>query len=219
MSYLVLRKVSFTYPGQQAAAVKDVSLDIPRGQKTALVGSNGSGKSTLAKLMLGLLRPERGTIRLDDKPIEEYSLPQVGRKLGYIPQNPHQMFFNTSVYNEIAFGLKWQGKTPEETFRACKTHLEHFGIWSLHDRMPFNLSEGQKQLVAIIAVLVLEPACLILDEPTKNLDTASKFKLLQVLRDIAAHGRGIFLISHDREFVRNFQARVIQMEKGEIIEN
>lgn len=216
LSYLALRNVSFTYPGQESPAVKDVSLDIHPGQKIALVGNNGSGKSTLAKLMLGLLRPERGTIILDNKPIREYSLPQVGRKLGYIPQNPNQMIFNTSVFDEINFGLKWKGKTAAEAFHICKMFLEHFGIWSLKGRRPLNLSEGQKQLVVIIAVLVLEPACLILDEPTKNLDTGSKLKLLGVLEDIASRGMGIILITHDKEFVESFHGQTIQMDKGEI---
>ena len=216
MPYLVLRDVSYTYPGQKETAVKGVSLDIPRGQKIALTGDNGSGKSTLAKLMLGLLKPERGTIKLENKLIQEYSLPQIGRRLGYISQNPSQMFFNTTVFNEIAFGLKWKGASGAETFQLCKKYLDHFGIWPLKDRLPFNLSEGQKQLIAIIAMLVLDPVYLILDEPTKNLDVRSKAKLREILQDIFSRGKGIIVITHDKEFVQSFDGRIIQMDKGEV---
>lgn len=219
MAFISLRQVSYTYNGRKEAAVKDVSLDFARGEKVAITGLNGSGKSTLAKLMLGLLKAQKGEIYLDGRPVAKYSLAEVGEKIGYVLQNPSQMLFNTSVYNEVAFGLKWKGKSKDEVYRTCKSYLEYFNLWPLREEFPFNLSEGQKQLVALTAILALQPGYLILDEPTKSIDTLRKKKLLDILQDIWRQGTGIMVISHDAEFIARFGGRRVHLEKGEVVDD
>lgn len=217
MSFIVLEEVSFTYPGKKEPAVRDVSLQFSKGEKAAILGLNGSGKSTLAKLMLGLLQPQQGRVVLDGKPVEKYSLPEIGQKIGFVMQNPNGMLFSTSVFNEVAFGLRWKGYGKGEVLEACKDILNHFDLWHLRNELPFNLSEGEKQLVALSAILALQPDYLILDEPTKSIDVYRRKKLGEVLADIWSQGTGIIVISHDAEFVAGFNGRKVQMAKGEVI--
>lgn len=219
MAFISMQGVSYTYNGRKEAAAKNISLNIEEREKISLTGLNGSGKSTLARLILGLLKPQAGNIALDGLPLGEYSLVKIGEKVGYVVQNPSQMLFNTSVFNEIAFGLKWKGKDRDEVFRLCKKYLEFFELWHLRDELPFNLSEGQKQLVVICAVLALQPRYLILDEPTKSIDTFRKKRLKGILQEIWRRGTGIMVISHDMEFLTAFDGRRIHMVKGEVVED
>jgi energy-coupling factor transporter ATP-binding protein EcfA2 len=219
VAFISLQEVSYTYNGRKEAAVKNITLNIEEGEKIALTGLNGSGKSTLAKLILGLLKPQAGNIVLDGLPLGKYSLVKIGEKIGYVVQNPSQMLFNTSVFNEIAFGLKWKGKGKDEVFHLCKKYLEFFELWHLRDELPFNLSEGQKQLVVICAVLALQPRFLILDEPTKSIDTFRKKRLKDILQEIWRLGTGIMVISHDKEFLTAYGGRRIHMVKGEVVED
>jgi energy-coupling factor transporter ATP-binding protein EcfA2 len=219
VAFISLQEVSYTYNGRKEAAVKNISLNIEEGEKISLTGLNGSGKSTLARLMLGLLKPQAGKIVLDGLPLGKYSLVKIGEKVGYVVQNPSQMLFNTSVFNEIAFGLKWKGKRKDEVYHLCKKYLEFFELWHLRDKLPFNLSEGQKQLVVICAVLALQPRYLILDEPTKSIDTFRKKRLKDILQEIWSLGTGIMVISHDMDFLADFDGRRIHMVKGEVVED
>ncbi|OPL10327.1 MAG: hypothetical protein AVO34_11095 [Firmicutes bacterium ML8_F2] len=216
MPYISLNKVSYIYSGRSMPAVKDITLAFEQGEKIALTGMNGSGKSTIARLMLGLLKPQAGTVTLANRPIGDYSLVGIGEKLGYVLQNPTQMLFTTTVYDEIAFGLRWKGVSGTELDTVCKNILKHFALWPLRNKMPLTLSEGQKQLVAICAVLALKPAYLILDEPTKSIDTFRKDILLKTLQDIGRKGTGIIIISHDREFTHRLCDREIKVFDGKV---
>ncbi|NMB40764.1 MAG: ABC transporter ATP-binding protein [Firmicutes bacterium] len=219
MAFISLHKVSYTYMGRQKAAVREISLKLDQAEKIAVTGLNGSGKSTLAKLILGLLKPQSGNITLDGRPVGKYSLVEIGEKIGYVLQNPNQMLFNTSVYNEVAFGLKWKGKSKKEIDYLCKKYLDLFELWDLRAELPFNLSEGQKQLVALSAVLALQPRFLILDEPTKSIDTFRKGRLKDILQEIWRRGTGIMVISHDHDFIAKFDDRRIHMAGGEVVED
>lgn len=217
MGFLTLDSVSFTYNGKTIPAVDNVSLDFSAGESAAVLGLNGSGKSTLAKLMMKLLKPQSGDIILKGKNIKDYTLPEIGREIGFLLQNPGLMMFNVSVYNEVAFGLKWRGKDQKEIEEICKSYLTYFNIWDHKNELPFNLSQGQKQLVALSGILALKPGCLILDEPTKNIDGQRKGRLKQLLGDIRSKGTAIIIISHDYNFVEDLCERKIYMEKGRII--
>jgi len=219
VSYIVLENVEFTYLGRTEPAIKNVNLTLEKGEKVALRGFNGSGKSTLAKVVLGLLKPQRGHVFLDSCSLDNYTLPEIGIRLGFVSQDPDQMLFNLTVAEEIAFGLKWQGKDKEETDERTGHYLKWFGLEHLKNENPFNLSEGQKQLVVISAILALSPAFLILDEPTKNLDACRKLDLQQALWNIWNQGTGIIVISHDREFIAGLGGRSIQLIKGEVVQD
>lgn len=219
MAFIKLEKVSYTYSGRMQPAVDDVSLTLEGGEMAAITGLNGSGKSTLARLILGLLKAKSGKVYLDNRPINSYTLPDVGKKIGYVLQNPNQMLFNTSVYNEVAFGLRWKGLRGNELKKRCFEYLNLFELWPLRNILPFNLSEGHKQMVAISAVLALQPSCLILDEPTKSIDTSRKKILTDALCNIGRQGTGVIVISHDRNFVDALGGREINMYRGKITTN
>jgi len=216
MPFIALSHVSYTYSGRSKPAVEDVTAAFEQGETVALTGMNGSGKSTLARLILSLLKPQAGTVTLAGRPVSNYSLMEIGEKLGYVLQDPARMLFTTTVYDEIAFGLRWKGVRGAELHTTCRNVLEHFTLWPLRHKMPLTLSEGQKQLVAICAVLALKPAYLILDEPTKSIDTFHKNILLKTLQDIIHEGTGIMIISHDRDFTDRLCGRVIRMADGKV---
>ncbi len=216
MAFLHLDSVSYRYPGRSEYAVKETSLQLDRGEVVSLTGLNGSGKSTLARLILGLLHPQSGHVYVEGRPIGSMPLPERGRKLGYILQNPGQMLFTDSVYNEVAFGLRWQGLKGEALARACRESLKLFQLWDLRNSMPLLLSEGQKQLVAICAVMALKPPFLILDEPAKSIDSFRKALLAGILQKINRQGTGILLISHERSIIEALDGKEIRMHKGVI---
>ena len=219
MAFFELDKVSYTYNGRAEPAVDDITLSLAKGELAAITGLNGSGKSTLTRLMLGLLKPQSGRLSLEGKPISSYSLAAVGEKIGYVLQNPNQMLFNTSVFNEVAFGLRWKGIKDSELKERCYHYLDLFNLWSLRDQFPFNLSEGQKQMVAISAVLALNPSCLILDEPTKSIDSYRKDILVEVLAAVNTLGTGVIVVSHDRPFVEALGGREIKMVRGKVVDD
>ena len=216
MAFLHLENVSYRYPGRSEYAVKETCLQLNRGEAVALTGLNGSGKSTLARLILGLLQPQSGKVYVEGRSVTSMPLAERGRKLGYILQNPGQMLFTDSVYNEVAFGLRWQGLKGEALAHACRESLELFRIWDLKDHMPLLLSEGQKQLVAICAVMALKPPFLILDEPAKSIDSFRKALLAGMLRKVNRQGTGILLISHERSIIEALGGKEIRMHKGVI---
>ncbi len=219
MAFFELDKVSYTYSGRAEPAVADITLSLAKGELAAITGLNGSGKSTLTRLMLGLLKPQSGRLSLEGKPISSYSLAAAGEKIGYVLQNPNQMLFNTSVFNEVAFGLRWKGIKGSDLKERCHHYLDLFNLWSLRDQFPFNLSEGQKQMVAISAVLALNPSCLILDEPTKSIDSYRKDILVEVLAAVNTLGTGVIVVSHDRPFVEALGGREIKMVRGKVVDD
>lgn len=216
MPYIDLANVVYTYPGRTQPALRGINLSIEKGEIIAITGLNGSGKSTLAKIMVGLLKPQEGCVFLGGRDLRRYTLPEIGARLGFVSQDPGQMLFNLTVSNEVAFGLKWRGKNKDETEKLARSYLRRFGLWHLKNSNPFHLSEGQKQLVVISAIMALSPAFLILDEPTKNIDTFHKKKLQKILFSLANRGTGIILVSHDRDFVPGFGGRKIHLINGEV---
>lgn len=219
MPFIEMNRVSYTYAWRSEPAVTDVNIKLERGEKVALTGLNGSGKSTLARLILGLLKPGKGKVILDGKPADNYSLVETGQKLGYVLQNPSPMLFTTTVYDEIAFGLKWKGLRDKTLDSAVRDMLTRFDLWPLRHEMPLTLSEGQKQMVAVCAVFALRPVYLILDEPTKSIDTFRKEILFNALDYIAGEGTGILIISHDYEFTRRLCEREIKIINGKVAAN
>ncbi|HHX77250.1 MAG TPA: ABC transporter ATP-binding protein, partial [Firmicutes bacterium] len=198
---------------------RNVSLSFNKDEKAVITGVNGSGKSTLARLALGLLKPQRGRVLLDGKPVSKYSLAEVGAKIGYLGQYPARMLFTLNPYDEIAWGLRLRRMSPDEIHALCCEYLNLFGLWHIKDRNNFTLSEGQQQLVALSAVLALKPSMLLLDEPTKSIDALRKRKLVGLLNRLSGQGAGLIVISHDRELAAALGGREIRMLKGEVVKD
>lgn len=216
MAFLKLNQVTFYYPRQKKPVLTGISLAFDKDGITAIVGPNGCGKTTLTKLMAGILQPAAGEIHLEDRPLGEYTLAGIGRRIGYVFQNPDQQLFCTTVAEEIGFGLKHLGWAPEAVRGKVDFYLDYFELAAYRNVFPLHLSHGEKQRVAIAAVLAGEPGFLILDEPTVGLDAYRKKLLEDYLKKIARLDRGIVLVSHDATFVRRVAERVVSLENGRI---
>ncbi|MGE4484618.1 MAG: energy-coupling factor ABC transporter ATP-binding protein [Oscillospiraceae bacterium] len=205
---ITVKCVSFKYPRSDREVIKDLSCSFGRGEVVALTGGNGCGKTTLTKLMTGMLRPESGCVTVGGYDIKDMDLFQIGRRIGYVFQNPNRQLFCQTVYDEIAFGLKNLG-LGEKLF-ACKTEemLSRFDLARLRASFPGNLSFGEKQRTALAAVLALGTEYLILDEPTSGLDMRGREELGALLRGLADNdGCGVIFVSHERAFIDKYATR------------
>jgi len=212
MSFISIKGVSYSYDkGREVFSGLD--LEIARSGMTAIMGPNGSGKTTLTKLILGILRPDSGRIFLDGDDIGDMSLGQIGCLLGYLFQNPELQIFANSVFEDLSFVLKLKGLTDDVIGQRIDSILSRFNLDEYRDSSPFNLSFGEKQRLAIAGILVNEPSYLILDEPTTGLDFKRKDELGQILKELMDEGKGITVITHDREFVDDFDAEIVLLSK------
>ena len=156
-AFIELEQVSFAWP-QGREVLKGVDLALDRRDTLALMGSNGSGKTTLGKVIMGMLTPTAGTVRLEGRPIQDYPLAQRGRRIGYVFQNPERQLFAATVADEIGFALKYRGLAPETIQERVAELLALMELDRYARTFPYNLSHGEKQRLALAAVLALEPS-------------------------------------------------------------
>lgn len=216
MAFLELSRVIFSYPRKMKPALTGIDLSLDKDGVTAIVGPNGSGKTTLTKLLIGVLRPTEGEVRLEGRPVAEYSLAEIGRRIGYVFQNPDLQLFCSTVAEEVGFGLANRGCEPAHVQEKVAFYLDYFELAAYHDVFPLYLSQGEKQRLAIAAVLANEPEFLILDEPTIGLDACRKKNLEDYLKKVARLGSGMILVSHDEPFVDKMAERVVTLANGRI---
>ncbi|AOY76273.1 energy-coupling factor ABC transporter ATP-binding protein [Clostridium formicaceticum] len=216
MSYLTLENINFAY-GKNDFIIKNISLQLWQEDFTAVVGPNGSGKTTLGKLMAGLLKPQSGTVAIDGTDSSSMSLGAIGKKVGYLFQNPEKQIFAPTVYEELTFPLEIKGIEKKVIEKKAKEAMEIFQISHLSKAFPFTLSQGEKQRLALAAIFLHEPGFFILDEPTTGLDRERKKVLSSILKSLQKEGVGMAVISHDEAFVEEHATRVIKMIGGEII--
>ena len=213
---LECRDVHYTYPGG-IRALRGVSLKVRGGELIALVGPNGSGKTTLAKVMAGLLKPSRGEILLQGRPLQSYRRLELSALVGYVCQNPDHQIFNQRVYDEIAFGLRLRRVPEEEVEEMVKNALRTFGLEGLEDEHPFFLSKGEKRRLALASIYVLDPRIMIVDEPTTGQDMGFSEKLMALLRKIVGEGRSVIVITHSIPLASRYADRMIVLKDGKVI--
>lgn len=215
MGFIELKEIEFQYENGKKV-FNNFSLNIDKDKITALTGPNGSGKTTLGKLMIGILKPKKGQVCIFNKATNEMTLSEIGSKIGYLFQNPEKQFFTNSVYDELSFVLKTKGYEEEYIKDKVEEMLELFQLKGLEGTFPFLLSQGEKQRLAIAAILINEPQYLILDEPTTGLDNRRREILLAILKKLKDRGIGMTIISHDDEFIERIADRLIGINRGEI---
>lgn len=216
-----IRDVSFSYrhSGREPlVAVNQVSMDIPRGSHTAILGRNGSGKSTLARLINALEQPAEGTLMVDGLSASvEDNIWEIRRRCGMVFQNPDNQIIGTTVEEDVAFGPENLGFLPADIRRAVDESLATVGLLEQALKAPHLLSGGQKQKLAIAGILAMHPSCLILDEATSMLDPISRLEFMDlVCRLIRDEGLTVINITHNMEEVL-IADRVAVMGDGRLV--
>ena len=222
---IALENVSCTYQeGTPLAstALSDVSLTIEDGSYTALIGHTGSGKSTILQLLNGLLVPSQGSVRVFDALITSTSknkdIRQIRKQVGLVFQFAENQIFEETVLKDVAFGPQNFGVSEEDAEKIAREKLALVGIdESLLNRSPFELSGGQMRRVAIAGILAMEPAVLVLDEPTAGLDPLGRKELMNLFKKLHQSGMTIILVTHLMDDVAEYANQVYVMEKGRLV--
>jgi biotin transport system ATP-binding protein len=204
-----LRQVSHRFGDHQV--LRDVSLTITE-RRVAVVGANGSGKSTFARLLNGLVVPDEGTVQVDGLDSKTQGK-AVRRKVGFVFQDPDTQIVYPTVEEDIAFGLKNLKLEKAEIARRVTAVLDRYGLTEHRNRPAHLLSGGQKQLLAICSVLVMEPAYVVFDEPTTLLDLRNKRKIIEI---VAGLPQSAIFISHDLDLLSGFD-RVLVFDGGRVV--
>jgi putative ABC transport system ATP-binding protein len=216
-----LRGIGRTYDMGRVTvpALRDVDLDVARGEFIAIVGPSGSGKSTMMHILGCLDRPTAGTYTLAGTPVEDLDddgLARVrSRTIGFVFQS-YNLLPRTSALDNVATTLLYQGAGRAERVRRAKAALERLGLGDRMDHEPSELSGGQQQRVAIARALVTDPALILADEPTGNLDQATGREVLELFRELHAAGSTIVLITHDAE-VAQAASRQVHIRDGRLV--
>ncbi len=208
-----VRDVWHSYDGRPALV--GVSLDVRPGEFVALMGRNGSGKTTLLKHLVGLLKPDGGQVIVAGLDTRQTSTNVLARSVGYVPQHPDALLFADTVAQELAFTRRSHGMPPDPD--ADWELLERLGLGDLADRYPRDLSTGERQRVALAAILVAGPRVILLDEPTRGLDYPQKERLIAILNALRTEGKAIIMATHDVELAARCADRVALMAEGQIV--
>ncbi len=210
--------LQFSYrEGEQVPALRGVNFSISSGEFVALAGANGSGKTTLAKHFNGLLRPDRGVVRVAGRDARGRSIGELAQTVGYVFQNPDHQIFLPTVAEEVAFGPRNLGIRDDELDERVDDALALFDLVDVRQRHPTLLGRGVRRRVALAAVHAMRPRLLVLDEPTGGLDRRASESLMATLRGLVAEGRSVVLITHDMRLVGEHARRLVLLNEGRVL--
>ena len=213
-----LENVTMTYPGGMTA-LKNVNINIEKGEFVFIVGSSGSGKTTLIKLLLKELDPTSGSIRVagyNYKTIKKKNIPKVRRKIGVVFQN-FRLLKDRTIYENVAFAQRVIQTPARYIRRRVPAMLTLVGLADKYKSYPKELSGGEQQRVAIARAIVNEPAILLADEPTGNLDPTNSWEIMKLLEEANDRGTTVLVVTHNQEIVNEMKKRVVTMKKGVIV--
>lgn len=217
---LSTENLSFTYPdGTQA--LKNINIEIEKGEKVAIIGPNGAGKSTLFSHFNGLTELTSGCVKIEDKPIsfEKDELLKVRQKVGIVFQDPNDQLFAPTVKEDIAFGPMNLGLSYDEVEKRVEDALKMVGMENYEDKTPHHLSGGQQKRIAIAGIIAMKPELMILDEPTAGLDPDGVEKVLNILNQLNEEGMTLIISSHDIDMISKYADKIFVLYNGEIIES
>lgn len=222
---LKLNNISYRYPRTSSYVLKNISLEVEKGEMVVVMGENGAGKTTLCKCMTGIIPKSEGgklegEVLINKLNTKNYPLSKISQNVGIVLEDPETQLFTTKIKNEIAFGVENLQKPVEKIKEMVNWTLDVVNLKGYEDRHPKALSGGQKQRVAIATVLAMEPDVLILDEPTSQLDpigTHDVFKVVKTLKE--EYNITIVMVSHKSEKIAEFADRIIVMNEGEILKD
>ena len=224
MGYFKIENVNYKYPLEDKQALKNINIEIKKGEFWAVIGKNGSGKTTFCN-MLRRFVPDfykgelTGTITLEDKELKDYSQKELVQKIGFVFQNPFTQISGVkdTVFEEIAYGLENLGLDKEEIISRVEKILKLLEIEKLRDRNPYDLSGGQKQRVALASIIAMNPDILVIDEPTSQLDPKGTEDIFKIINLMANEGKTIILVEHKLELIAEYAQNILVLDEGEII--
>ena len=209
-----LEGVGFSYAGT-GDGVSGVDMSVYPGELVGVIGQNGAGKTTLTKLLNGLLRPAAGRVLMAGMDTRTTPISTLAREVSTLFQNPDRQLCKNTVIDEVAFGPELHGVAREEALARAGRVVERFGLPA--DESPFVLSRGQRQMVALASVVVMEPRVVLLDEPTAGLDYRECMTVMDTVRELAERGCAVVMVCHDMEVVSDFAERVLVMADGRVV--
>jgi len=207
------KEINFSYTDGKKV-LEDINLTIHHGESVGIIGSNGAGKSTLLMLLVGLLFPQKGEIRIGDTPITKRTLAYIRQRIGYCFQNPDEQLFMNTVYDDVAFGPRNFGIEEKEVEKRVINALETVGCLHLKDRITYKLSGGEKRAVSIATILSMEPDIIVMDEPTSALDPGARRRLINLLKSFN-HTK--IIATHDLDMVLELCERTILINQGKVV--
>ena len=212
MSLIRIEQLSYAYPdGQQA--LRDINLSLQAGEKVALVGSNGAGKSTLLLHLNGVHTAQQGSITVNGLPLNKKNLGEIRALVGLVFQNPDDQLFSAHVYDDVAYGPRYQGHSKEVIQQQVKKALASVGMSGYEQRTSYHLSGGEKKRIAIATVLSMEPEILVFDEPTAGLDPRGRRELITLLEELP---QTMLIATHDMDLVTRLCSRMVILRQGAI---
>lgn len=201
--------------GEEIKLMEHFNLTIHKGEKIALIGSNGAGKSTLMKMMLGCVKPSAGTIYLDKKPLKDIPFEALAREIALVYQNPEEMFIKDSIRGDVMYAM--QVRDVEAYEKRTEELLARFRLESLGERDGRLLSGGQMRRASLAIGIALKPSILLLDEPTANLDIATRQEIMRTLQDLKGTTETIMIATHDMQLVCDWAERIIVLCQGKVV--
>ncbi len=214
---LKVENLCFHYPTRKDYALDNINLSIEKGEFLAIIGQNGSGKTTLIKHFNGLLKPTQGKVYVEGKDTTSLPTSELARSVGYVFQNPDHQIFAETVLDEVSFGPKNLGFSDERIKANVTLVLDEMGLAGKEEEMPFQLSRGQRQRLAVASVLAMEPSILIIDEPTTGQDWKESIVLMNLVKLLNENGHTCIVTTHNMNLVSLFARRVIVMKSAQIL--
>ncbi|MFP3903902.1 MAG: energy-coupling factor transporter ATPase [Armatimonadota bacterium] len=209
-----LKGVSFAYDGVEA--LRGIDLPVEAGDFVALLGPNGSGKTTMCRLLIGLLRPDAGSVCILGRDIARTDVSEIARDVGYLFQNPDSQIFADTVYDEVAFGPRNMGMEPQTIDDRVAGALQATELQGYEDFDPFALTRGERQRVALASILACDPRIIIFDEPTTGLDVPQQEAMFELLVQLQQEGRTIIMITHHMTMAVRYARRLVFLKDGRI---
>ncbi len=216
---LEARGLTMEYPGPPpVVALREIDVQIRRGEFVGIIGQNGSGKSTLVKCFVGLLRPKAGAVLFKGQGIRGLSVGEIARRIGLVLQNPDYQLFTSYSHEEIRFGLRNVGVPEDQIEQRVTETLEMVDLTEQADLFPFRLSFGDRRKLAVAATMALGPEVLILDEPTTAQDHRGRYQLADLARRFRdERGGTVLMITHDVDLVARYAHRLIVLDEGQVL--
>ena len=206
--------VAFSYGN--VAALSDVSFEVAAGERVALLGRNGAGKSTVVRLVTGLVRPDEGTVWIGDWDTAGRAPEQLAWRVGSLFQHADQQLFARTLREDVSFGPRALGFPAREVQRRTDEALDALGLHASAAQHPYDLSPALRKLAALAGALALEPALLVLDEPTAGLDRAGRARVAEAVREHAGRGAALLVVTHDLAFAAETLQRGIVLDRGRL---